>query len=107
MYLRATEVAAKVGVSTNKSGTVNKQINGNANANVGGYIEAHYKVNFYYPFISHVIQHLNVNRFPVKIKGVLLASFLIPEKLHVLDECSKIEQVALFLSAQTSSARAK
>ena len=84
MYLRATEVAAKV-VSTNKPGTVNMQINGSANANVGGYIEAHYKVNFYYPFISHVIQHLN-NRFPVKIKGVLLASFFIPEKLHVLDE---------------------
>ena len=53
----------------------------------------HYKVNFYYPFIDHVIQHLN-DRFPEVIKGVLLASFLIPSKLHLLDETvvAKIEQ---------------
>lgn len=53
--------------------------------NVGGDIEAHYKVNFYYPFTDHVIQHLN-DRFPEEIKGVLLASFLIPAKLHLFDE---------------------
>ena len=41
----------------NKPRTVNRQIN-RANANVGGDVEAHYKVNFYYPFIDHVIQHL-------------------------------------------------
>ena len=53
--------------------------------NVGGDIEAHYKVNFYYPFTDHVIQYLN-DRFPEEIKGVLLASFLIPAKLHLFDE---------------------
>ena len=55
----------------------------------------HYKVNFCYPFcfIDHVIQHLN-DRVPEEIKGVLLASFLIPSKLHLLDETvvAKIEQ---------------
>ena len=53
----------------------------------------HYKVNFYYPFIDHVIQHLN-DRFPEEFKGVLLASFLIPLKLHLLDETvvAKTEQ---------------
>ena len=92
LYLKATAVAAKVGVSPNKPRTVNRQVN-RANANVGGEIEAHYKVNFYYPFIDHVIQHLN-DRFPEEIKGVLLASFLIPAKLHLLDETvvAKIEQ---------------
>ena len=61
--------------------------------NVGGDIEAHYKVNFYYPFTDHVIQYLN-DRFPEEIKGVLQASFLIPAKLHLLDETvvARIEQ---------------
>ncbi|XP_068738668.1 52 kDa repressor of the inhibitor of the protein kinase-like [Montipora capricornis] len=90
LYSRAT--ASKVGVLRTKPRTVNRQVN-RANANVGGDIEVHYKVNFYYPFIDHVIQHLN-DRFPEEIKGVLLASFLIPSKLHLLDETvvAKIEQ---------------
>ena len=92
LYSRATAIASKVGVSPTKPRTVNRQVN-RANANVGGHIEVHYKVNFYYPFIDHVIQHLN-DRFPEEIKGVLLASFLIPSKLHLLDETvvAKIEQ---------------
>ena len=92
LYSRATAIASKVGVSPTKPRTVNRQVN-RANANVGGDIEVHYKVNFYYPFIDHVIQHLN-DRFPEEIKGVLLASFLIPSKLHLLDETvvAKIEQ---------------
>ena len=92
LYSRATAIASKVGVSPTKPRTVNRQVN-RANANVGGDIEVHYKVNFHYPFIDHVIQHLN-DRFPEEIKGVLLASFLIPLKLHLLDETvvAKIEQ---------------
>ena len=43
LYLRGTAVAAKVGVSPNKPGTVNRQAN-RANANVGGDIEARYGV---------------------------------------------------------------
>ncbi|XP_068689182.1 52 kDa repressor of the inhibitor of the protein kinase-like [Montipora foliosa] len=92
LYSRATAIASKVGVSPTKPSTVNRQVN-RAKANVGGDIEVHYKVNFYYPFIDHVIQHLN-DRFPDEIKGVLLASFLIPSKLHLSDEtvAAKIEQ---------------
>ena len=92
LYSRETAIASKVGVSPTKPRTVNRQVN-RANANVGGDIEVHYKVNFYYPFIDHVIQHLN-DRFPEEIKGVLLASFLIPSKLQLLDETvvAKIEQ---------------
>jgi len=92
LYSRATAIASKVGVSPTKPRTVNRQVN-RANANVGGDIEVHYKVNFYYPFIDHVIQHLN-DRFPEEIKEVLLASFLTPSKLHLLDETAvaKIEQ---------------
>ena len=52
-------------------------------------------MHFYYPFIAidHVIQHLN-DRYPEEFRGVLLASFLIPAKLHLLDETvvAKIEQ---------------
>lgn len=61
--------------------------------NVGGDVEVHYKVNFYYPFTDHVIQHLN-GRFPEEIKRVLQASFLIPAKLQLLDETvvARIEQ---------------
>lgn len=88
LYSRETAIASKVGVSPTKPRQVNR-----ANANVGGDIEVHYKVKFYYPFIDHVIQHLN-DRFPEEIKEVLLASFLIPSKLHLLDETvvAKIEQ---------------
>lgn len=92
LYSRATAIASKVGVSPTKPRTDNRPVN-RANANVGGDIEVHYKVNFYYPFIDHVIQHLN-DRFPEEIKEVLLASFLIPSKLHLLDATvvTKIEQ---------------
>ena len=92
LYSRAFTIASKVAVSPTKPRTVNRQVN-RANANVGDDIEVHYEVNFYYPFIDHVIQHLN-DRFPEEIKGVLLASFLIPSKLHLLDESvvAKIEQ---------------
>ena len=40
-----------------------------------------------------MVQHFN-DRFPEDIKGVLLASFLIPTKLHLFDETvvAKIEQ---------------
>lgn len=92
LYSRAVAVAAKIGVSPAKPRTVNRQVN-RANANIGDNIETHYKVNFYYPFIDHVIQHLN-DRFPEEIQGVLLASYLIPAKLHLLDETivGKIEE---------------
>ena len=46
LYSRATAIASKVGVSPTKPRTVNRQVN-RADANVGGDIEVHYKVNFY------------------------------------------------------------
>jgi len=55
------------------------------NANAGDDIETHCKVNIYYPFIVHGIQHLK-DRFPEELKGVLLVSYLIPAKLHLLDK---------------------
>ena len=57
-------------------------------------------MNFYYPFIDPVSQHLK-DRFPKEIKGVLLASFIIPAKLLMLDDTvvAKIERT------QTSSAK--
>ena len=70
--------------------------------NVSGDIEVHNKVNFYYPFIDHVIHHLN-DRFPEEIKGVLLAiSFLIPAKLHLLDEAvvAKLNDISKSVSKQ-------
>jgi len=92
LYTRAVAVADKTNVSPAKPRTVNRQIN-RPNANAGDDIETHYKVNFYYPFIDHVIQHLN-DRFPEEIKGVLLASYLIPAKLYLLNETvvGKIKQ---------------
>jgi len=50
-------------------------------------------VNFYYPFIDPVSQHLK-DRFSEEIKGVLLASFIIPAKLHMLNDtvAAKIER---------------
>ena len=77
-------MADKINVSPAKPRTVNRQIN-RPNANAGDDIETHCKVNFYYPFIDHVIQHLH-DRFLEEIKGVLLASYLIPAKLHLLNE---------------------
>jgi len=57
-------------------------------------------VNFYYPFIDPVSEHLK-DRFPEEIKRVLLASFIIPAKLHMLDDTvvAKIERT------QTNSAK--
>ena len=82
LYSRATAIASNVSVSPTKPRTVNRQVN-RAIANVGGDIDVHYKVNFYHPFNDHVIQHLN-DRFPEEIKGVSLASFLIPSKVALV-----------------------
>ena len=79
LYSRATAIASKVGVSPTKPRTVNRQVN-RANANVGGDIEVHYKVNFYYPFIDHVIQHLN-DRFPGRDQRSIADQF--PHPLEV------------------------
>lgn len=45
--------------------------------------EEFYRVNYYYPFVDHVLAHLP-SRFPKKMKGALLAYYLMPKKLSKL-----------------------
>ncbi|MES9881906.1 MAG: hypothetical protein ABW185_13590 [Sedimenticola sp.] len=47
--------------------------------------EEHYRVNNYYPFLDHVISHLEM-RFPAQLKNAMLAYYLLPTKLHKLTE---------------------
>lgn len=47
--------------------------------------EDYYKVNVYYPFVDHVIAHLQ-SRFPQELKNALLGFHLMPEHLHSLTE---------------------
>lgn len=38
--------------------------------------EEFYRINYYYPFVDHVLSHLQ-SRFPEELKGALLAYYLI------------------------------
>lgn len=42
-----------------------------------------FRLNYYYPFLDHIITHLN-NRFPVSMKNVLLGTKLLPINLKNL-----------------------
>lgn len=42
-----------------------------------------YQVNIFYPFMDHVLQHME-QRFPKQIKGVMTLSYLVPNKLHLI-----------------------
>ena len=46
-------------------------------------VEDFYRVNYYFPFVDHVISHLQ-SRFPVELKNALLAFYLLPEKVQQL-----------------------
>ena len=41
------------------------------------------RLNYYYPFLDHVIQHMN-DRFPEALKGALQGTLLIPSNLRKL-----------------------
>ena len=45
--------------------------------------EGFYRVNYYYPFVDHVLSHLQ-NRFLEQLKGAMLAYYLMPKKLAKL-----------------------
>jgi len=47
--------------------------------------EEYYRVNYYYPFVDHVITHLE-KRFPAELKNAMLAYDLLPSKLIKLTE---------------------
>jgi hypothetical protein len=42
-----------------------------------------FQINFFYPFLDHVINHLET-RFPADLHGVMLASYLIPGNIALL-----------------------
>lgn len=47
--------------------------------------QEYYRVNYFYPFLDHVITHLEM-RFPAELKNAMFAYYLIPSKLSKLTE---------------------
>lgn len=47
--------------------------------------EEYYKVNYYYPFIDHVLSHLQ-SRFPEELRGAMLGYYFMPNKLAKLTD---------------------
>lgn len=47
--------------------------------------EGYYLVNYYYPFLDHVISHLT-SRFPEELKGALLGYYFMPDKVAKLTD---------------------
>lgn len=51
--------------------------------------EEYYRINYYYPFLDHVVAHLE-KRFPTQLSDIMLASYLMPSKLdEFTDEMEK------------------
>ena len=47
--------------------------------------EEFYKRNYYFPFLDHVVSHLQ-SRFPAELQSALLAFHLMPQKVHEITE---------------------
>lgn len=52
--------------------------------------EAYYRVNYYFPFLDHVITHLEM-RFPAELEKAMLAYYLLPSKLSKLTEQGELD----------------
>ncbi|XP_048727017.1 zinc finger MYM-type protein 1-like [Ostrea edulis] len=47
-------------------------------------IEDHYRVNYFLPFIDHIISHLN-SRFPEELKAIFYGNYLVPALLNKIN----------------------
>jgi hypothetical protein len=47
--------------------------------------EEYYRMNYYYPFLDHVVSHLEM-RFPPELKSAMLGYYLLPSKLNKLTD---------------------
>ncbi|XP_068720569.1 52 kDa repressor of the inhibitor of the protein kinase-like [Montipora capricornis] len=81
LYARAVKVAQTIEVLPSKPRTTVRQMH-RANAPAES-IPDFYRLNYYYPFLDHVIQHMN-DRFPEALKGALQGTLLIPSPLKKL-----------------------
>ncbi|XP_044167683.1 uncharacterized protein LOC122951709 [Acropora millepora] len=81
LYARAMKVAQTIEVLPSKPRTTVRQMH-RANAPAES-IPDFYRLNYYYPFLDHVIQHMN-DRFPEPLKGALQGTLLIPSNLRKL-----------------------
>lgn len=50
-----------------------------------GSVEEYYKLNFFYPFLDHVVSHMK-QRFPSKLGNAMLGAYLTPKHLHELTD---------------------
>ena len=59
-------------------------------------VEEFYKRNYYFPFLGHVISHLE-NHVPEEQRHLLLAFHLLPNNVHELtdDDCENIKEESL------------
>jgi hypothetical protein len=77
LYDRAVKIALTIEVLPSKPRTVGRQRH---RANADPSISSYYKVNYYFPFLDHVICHLN-NRFSSDLSGALHGTVLMPHSL--------------------------
>ena len=87
LFDRAKSVAEAVHVDVSKPRTCTKQQH-RSNISASDARE-YYRLNFYLPFLDHVIQHLR-QRFPPELAHTLLGYYLVPGNLHKLT--SEIEE---------------
>ena len=83
MFDRASTVANKIGVVPSRPRRAGRQRHRANAATADDTVESHFKVNYFLPFVDHILSHLQ-DRFPPEIKSVLLAAHLIPANLDKL-----------------------
>ena len=83
LFTRASEIAATADVEPSKPRTAARQ-KGRANAPANSTHE-YYRLNFFLPFVDHVLAHLKT-RFSEEKKDAMLGFYLIPNQLNNLTD---------------------
>ncbi|MES9880276.1 MAG: DUF4371 domain-containing protein [Sedimenticola sp.] len=76
LYERAVRIATSIEVVPSRPRKVGRQSHRANAGNCSTTIE-HYKINHFYPFLDHIIRHLD-ERFPKQLRSVLNGTLLLP-----------------------------
>lgn len=84
LYNRAIRIAATIEVTPTKPRTVGRQRHrANAAIEKTG-LQEHYRLNYFNPFIDHMISHMTT-RFPPELEGALKGTTLLPGHVQYVD----------------------
>ncbi|XP_053405171.1 52 kDa repressor of the inhibitor of the protein kinase-like [Mercenaria mercenaria] len=92
LYERSVKIATHMSITPGKPRIVGRQRH-RANAGDNTSVPDHFRINYFYPFLDHVILHLS-SRFPEQLGDVLQGTYLLPRNHDKLTNSSidKIKQ---------------